>query len=138
MFLLILFVSIRHLVEIPFIGFLACGRWHRFISHKERLSGRLFFLSHLVAELAGTAARLDFKFRREVIGRLEIQSVGYFLDADVGGGKQFLGPLQPQVLLVESRRNAVLNYTKISEEQKKLREEKKKCSKEKIYEIHQP
>src|SRR5574344_1670413 len=43
-----------------------------------------------------------FEFGGEVIGRIEIELISYFLDAHICGGEQFLGTLEFQVLLIVS------------------------------------
>src|SRR5574344_3097228 len=45
---------------------------------------------------------LDFEFGGEVIRRIEIELISYFLDAHICGGEQFLGTLAFQVLLIVS------------------------------------
>ena len=72
-----------------------------------RLSGRYRLLLGretihviLLSKLTRFSSRLEFKLRREIVWRFEIESVGYFFYAHIGGAQQLFGTLQTQVLLV--------------------------------------
>jgi hypothetical protein len=51
------------------------------------------FLSGGISEIGWLHAGLILEFSREIIRGFEIEAVGYFLDALIGGRQQFLGSL---------------------------------------------
>ena len=53
-----------------------------------------------LAEVAGLDAHLGLELGREVVGALEVETVGDLLDSEVGGGEEFLGAEEPELLLV--------------------------------------
>ena len=65
------------------------------------MDGRTGFV--LAPELAGAHACLGPESGRKVVGRLEMQSVGYLFYAVSRGGQKVFGPLYFQFLLVKSR-----------------------------------
>ena len=59
-----------------------------------------------ISKLTGFLSRLYLEFRREVVWRLEAQTVGNLFNAEVSRGQQFFCPLKSEVLLIEGRRDA--------------------------------
>ena len=74
-----------------------------------------FFLSGGVSEIGWLHAGLILEFGREIIRGFEIEAVGYFLDALIGGRQQFLGSLQFQSLLIECRSEAGIFLEELAE-----------------------
>ena len=58
---------------------------------------------------------MALKLGREVVGRLEVEAIGYLLDAVICRGEQFLGSLQFQGLLIERRGEACMFLEQFSE-----------------------
>ena len=73
------------------------------------------FLSGGVSEIGWLHAGLILEFSREIIRGFEIEAVGYFLDALIGGRQQFLGSLQFQSLLIECRSEAGIFLEELAE-----------------------
>ena len=48
-------------------------------------------ISLFLFDVAGLASHLRLEFGREIVWRLEIESVGYFFYGEVGRRQQFLG-----------------------------------------------
>ena len=47
-----------------------------------------------LSKVAGFAPCFNLEFGGEIVGRLKVEAVGYFLDAHVGSGEQLFGSLQ--------------------------------------------
>ena len=54
----------------------------------------------LCSEVAGLAACFGLELCGEIVGRLEVEAVGYLLDAHVSSGEELLCTLQAQVRLL--------------------------------------
>ena len=87
-----------------------------------RLSGRYRLLLGretihviLLSKLTRFSSRLEFKLRREIVWRFEIESVGYFFYAQIRRTQQFLCTLQAQLLLIGSRRQSCMLLEQFAE-----------------------
>ena len=69
----------------------------------------------LIPQLTGLPSRLELEFCREIVWRLKVELVGYFFNAHICSGEQFLGTLQTQILLIGGRRQTRMLLEELTE-----------------------